>query len=174
MHYPELTDDFSSNNGACYGRNFNMVLDSYLDALIHAKGAARWVEFCKKHKLNIFWQKCLLLIDYFNRETTNQVSPATLASLLARNSKERKHYIYMLANDNLLSRKGLVEPHFAIFAVYMMELTSNAVTALHGETEKAGDESGKVDRSLSSSTYLTHSIQPRPWSNSSWISQPGN
>jgi len=155
MHYPELTDDFSSNNRACYGRNFNMVLDSYLDALIHAKGAARWVEFCKKHKLNIFWQKCLLLIDYFNRETTNQVSPATLASLLARNSKERKHYIYMLANDNLLSRKGLVEPHFAIFAVYMMELTSNAVTALHGETEKAGDESGKVDRSLSSSTYLT-------------------
>jgi len=36
-----------------------------------------------------------------------------------------------------------------------MELTSNAVTALHGETEKAAEEAGKVDRSLSNSTYLS-------------------
>jgi AAA+ superfamily predicted ATPase len=155
MHYPELTDDFSTNNGACYGRNVDMVLDSYLHALINAKGAPRWMELCKKHRLNSFWQKCLLLIDYFNRETASQVSPATLASLLARNAKERKHFIDMLAKDNQLSRKGLIEPHFPIFAVYMMELTSNAITALHGETEVAAEESGKVDRSLSNSTYLT-------------------
>ncbi len=155
MHYPELNEDFASNNGVCYGRNINMVLDSYLHALINAEGAARWKEFYKKHKLNAFWQKCLLLIDYFSRETENQVSPATLATLLARNSKERKNYIDVLAKKNLLCRKGLIKSQFSIFSVSMMELTSNAVTALHSETEKAAEESGKVDKSISSSTYLT-------------------
>ena len=155
MHYPELTGDFSTNNIACYGRNVSLVLDHYLHALINAKGSAKWTEFCKKNRLNSFWQKCLLLIYYFNRETANQISPATLASLLAKSPKERKHFIDILAKDNLLCRKGLIEPPFPIFAVYMMELTSNAVTALHGETEKAAEEAGKVDRSLSNSTYLS-------------------
>lgn len=155
LHYPELTDDFSSNNGACYGRNVNLALDTYLDALITAKGASGWNELCKKHNLNAFWQKCLLLIDYFNHESSTQVSPATLASLLARNPKERKNYTDLLAKDNLLSRKGLIEPHHPMFAVYLMELSPTAVTALHGKTEASIEVSGKEDRALSNSVYLT-------------------
>ncbi|HRQ67861.1 MAG TPA: hypothetical protein P5031_04790, partial [Candidatus Syntrophosphaera sp.] len=127
MHYPELTDNFTSNNGACFGRNINLALDAFLDALITAKGASRWIELCKKHKLNAFWQKCLLLIDYFNRELSTQVSPATMASLLARNPKERKNYVDLLAKDNLLSCKCLIEPHHPMFAVYLMELTPIAL-----------------------------------------------
>ena len=155
LHYPELTDDFTSNNGACFGRNINLVLDAFLDALTNAKGASGWNDLCKKNKLNPFWQKCLLLIDYFNREMLTQISPVTLASLLARNSKERKTYIDMLAKDNLLSRKGLIEPHHPMFMVYLMELSPTAATALHGKAEASMEESGKKDRSLSNSTYLT-------------------
>ncbi len=87
MHYPELNEDFASNNGVCYGRNINMVLDSYLHALINAKGAARWKEFYKKHKLNAFWQKCLLLIDYFSRETEIRF-PCHPGNTIGKKSKE--------------------------------------------------------------------------------------
>lgn len=155
LHYPELTDDFTSNNGACFGRNINLALDAFLDASVAAKGSSGWNELCKKHKLNAFWQKCLLLIDYFNRESSTQVSPATLTSLLARNSKERKNYADLLAKDNLLSRKGLIEPHHPMFAVYLMELTPIALKALHGKTEASMKESSKEDRALSNSVYLT-------------------
>jgi len=155
LHYPELNDDFSSNNGACYGRTVNLIFDAYLQALSASKSATRWKELCKKHKLNTFWQKCLLLIDYYNRETANQVSPATLASLLAKNPRQRKNYIDKLGKDNLLCAKGLIEPHFPVFAVYMMELTSKAVAALHAKMEVSTEESGKEDSSLFKSTYLT-------------------
>lgn len=40
LHYPELTDDFSSNYGTCYGRTVNLVFDAYLQAISHSKGAA--------------------------------------------------------------------------------------------------------------------------------------
>jgi len=155
LHYPELADDFSSSTGACYGRTVNLIFDAYLQALSSSNGAARWKELCKKHKLNTFWQKCLLLIDYYNRETANQVSPATLASLLAKNPRQRKNYIDKLGKDNLLCAKGLIEPHFPVFAVYMMELTSKAVAALHAKMEVSTEESGKEDSSLFKSTYLT-------------------
>ncbi len=155
LHYPELTDDFTSNNGACFGRNINLALDAFLDALTNAKGASGWNDLCKKYKLIPFWQKCLLLIDYFNRESSTQVSPVTLASLLARSSKERKNYIDLLAKDNLLSRKYLIELQHPMFAVYLMELSPTAVTALHGKAEVSLEESVKADRSLSQSTYLT-------------------
>jgi len=155
LHYPELADDFSSSTGACYGRTVNLIFDAYLQALSSSNGAARWKELCKKHKLNTFWQKCLLLIDYYNRETANQVSPATLASLLAKNPRQHKNYIDKLGKDNLLCAKGLIEPHFPVFAVYMMELTSKAVAALHAKMEVSTEESGKEDSSLFKSTYLT-------------------
>lgn len=155
LHYPELNDDLSSHNGACFGRNINLALDAFLAALITAKGASGWNELCRKHKFNAFWQKCLLLIDYFNRESSTQVSPATLASLLARNSKERKNYADLLARDNLLSRKGLIEPQHPMFAVYLMELSPTAVTALHGKEKVSIEVSGKEDRALSNSVYLT-------------------
>lgn len=155
LHYPELNDDFTSNNGACFGRNINLVLDAFLDALITANGASGWIELCKKHKLNAFWQKCLLLIDYFNRESSIQVSPATLASLLARNPKERKAYTDLLAKDNLLSRKGLIEPQHPMFAVYLMELSPTATTALHGKEKVSIEGLGKKERALSNSVYLS-------------------
>jgi len=73
LHYPELNDDFSFNNGACFGRNINLVLDAFLDALTNAKGASGWIELCKKHKLNAFWQKCLLLIKTIARRNGHKV-----------------------------------------------------------------------------------------------------
>ncbi len=155
QYYPELAEDCSTNGGACYGRNVNLALDIFIKELESSAGAVGWNNLCKKHKLSPFWQKCLLLIDYFNREQENSISPSTLASFLAKNPLERKNFCDKLRKDNLLSGKGLIKPLFPVFSVYLMELSSQAEAALHAATDKSANILNETDQALLNSAYLS-------------------
>ncbi len=155
LHYPELTDELSSKTGVCFGRNVNLGLDSYLKALNSSKSAPLWQGFCSRHKLNVFWQKSLLLIDYFNREQESEVSHANLASLLATNPKERERYHSKLFKDNLLCKKGLINPRIPVFSVYLMDLTSSTVSALHGKGSAEADRQKRMNEAFTGSQFLT-------------------
>lgn len=160
LYYPELTDDFPANTGICYGRSVNMVFDAFLDDLAQAKGGTLWKGFCSKHKLSRFWQKCLLLIYYYNQECDNQPNPGMIASLLAKDRKERGKFLDMLSKNNALSRKNLINPPQPFYSSYHMQVTEAVWAGLRGKSDSHGICFGGTDKLLSGSDYLSR-IDPR-------------
>lgn len=154
LHYPELNDSSTVASGVFYGGSVNVALDVYIDKLDDLSDPV-WKAFKTKHRLNRFWQKCLLLIHYHNRFRASEPSAAEIASLLASSCRERLRIIEMLEGDNVLAQKGLINPKIPIFHAYQMELTDAAGNELHGKVSIKQEQSAKTDRLLEMSSYLS-------------------
>lgn len=154
-YYPELDELSSTNVPFLYGRSLNVAMDAFLDALSASKAASKWNSFCAKHKLSSFWQKSLLLIDYFYRKHDRAISPNKLASLMAANALEHQRLIEKYSRNNLLIRKGLLDCPADETNVHYMELSSNTKSSLYGSVDQTFDNISKIDKALSTSQYLS-------------------
>ena len=154
LHYPELAEGSFADTGACFGQSVNAALDAYLEVLA-ARPDSAWKAFQSKHRLSLFWQKCLLLIHYYNRERDMEPGPAMLASVLARNSREKQQYLELLGSRNILASKSLIVPPVSGCPIYQLELTKSAIASLHGKTDAAKGNAGKAEQILANSAYLS-------------------
>ncbi len=154
-YYPELKVNFSSARGIYYGKTVNMLLDKALDSMHKLQENQPFKDLCKTCILDLFWQKCLLLIYHYDR-SKKDLEPPALAALLARNASEYKNYLGLLATNNCLRNHELLEAEDALFGFNDLRLS---------EATKAKLSRSRASKTKSIAAYLEHSeyfIQIKP------------
>lgn len=154
MHYPELTSHCDKHSGIYYGKTMNQCLERVLRGL-NAADSNSWQAFTRKHNLDLFWQKALLLILFFNRHLGKEPEIVTIANLLAQNRRQYQSYVSQFGSANPLRKVDLLEEQPFRGLRNNLELSEKVMTELWAPDEQDSISIKAAEQLLAQSSYLS-------------------